>query len=165
MGTRAGADLACQIMAAEAGFEDEYKYRALLADASGSPNTFVDPDPDGLGRPFILPGGLIIAASYPALIKLGPGDRITTTEQGEMLFKKYVWTNVDPAGDAYLEDPASTCAEWTSADPLRSARFGVNAPLPGDPAALAEWRSKKPWLSFTTDFCDFTYRIYCIEAT
>ena len=85
MGTRAGADLACQIMAAEAGFEDEYKYRALLADASGSPNTFVDPDPDGLGRPFILPGGLIIAASYPALIKLGPGDGITTTEQGEML--------------------------------------------------------------------------------
>jgi len=164
MGTRAGADLACQIMAAQVGFKDEYKYRAFLADASGSPNTFVDPDPGGPGRPFILPGGLIVAASYPALIAEGPGAGITTTEQGEVLFEKRVWTNLDPFGDAYLEDPASTCAEWSSADVLKSARVGVNAVAPGDPAALAEWQAQRHWLSFKSVSCKVEYRIYCIEA-
>lgn len=49
MGTRAGADLACQVMATQAKFP------------------FIFPDP-GLARPFILPGGLIVAPDYPALI-------------------------------------------------------------------------------------------------
>jgi len=164
MGTRAGADLACEIMATQAGFKDTYKYRALLADTKGSPNSYVVPDPDGLGRPFILPGGLIVAASYPELIKLGPGEGVTTTELGEMLFKKMVWTNINPAGDAYLEDPASTCAEWSSADKLKSARAGINAVAPGDAAALAEWKANKHWLSAVSLSCSAPYRIYCIEA-
>ena len=165
MGTRAGADLACQIMAAQVGFPDEYKYRALLADANGSPNTFVDPDPDGLARPFILAGGLIVADSYVALIAGGPGAGITTTEQGEVLFEKRVWTNVGPLGDAYLEDPGSTCAGWNSADALKSARVGINAVAPGDAAALAEWKAQKHWLSFKSVNCENELRIYCIEAT
>jgi len=164
MGTRAGADLACQIMAAQVGFKDEYKYRAFLADASGSPNTFVDPDPGGPARPFILPGGLIVAASYSALIADGPGAGITTTEQGEVLFERRVWTNLDPFGDAYLEDPGSTCAEWSSADALKSARVGINAVAPGDAAALAEWETQRHWLSFKSVACVYDYRIYCIEA-
>jgi len=122
------------------------------------------PDPDGLGRPFILPGGLIVAASYPELIKLGPGEGVTTTELGEMLFKKMVWTNINPAGDAYLEDPASTCAEWSSADKLKSARAGINAVAPGDAAALAEWKANKRWLSAGSLSCSAPYRIYGIEA-
>ena len=165
MGTRAGADLACELMATQAGYKTPYRYRALLADSKGSPNSFVVPDPDGLGRPFILPGGLIVAASYDELIHFGPGEGITTTEQGEMLFEERVWTNVNPAGDAYLEDPASTCADWSSADILKSARVGLNAVAPGDAAALAEWRATKSWLSATSLSCNKPYRIYCIEAT
>ena len=165
MGTRAGADLACEIMATQVGFKTPYKYRALLADSKGSPNTFVVPDPDGLGRPFILPSGLIVAASYDDLIHFGPGDGVTTTEQGEVLFKTKVWTNVNPAGDAYLEDPALTCADWSAADISKSARAGVNAVAPGDAAALAEWRDKKHWLSATSLSCSKLYRIYCIEAS
>ncbi|HEY0132582.1 MAG TPA: hypothetical protein VGB85_00845 [Nannocystis sp.] len=163
MGTRAGADLACEIMATQAGFKAAYRYRALLADSKGSPNSFVVPDPDG--RPFILPGGLIVAASYAELIQLGPGEGVTTTEQGEMLFEEKVWTNVNPAGDAYLDDPASTCAEWSSADKLKSARAGINAVAPGDAAALAEWRAQKHWLSAVNLICSKQYRIYCIEAS
>lgn len=106
MGTRAGADVACQAMAGAAGFERSDRYRALLADADGAPNTFVEPIGEGL--PFILPTGQIVAASYPALIKVGPGAGITTTEKGEVVFDLKVWTNVNPAGDAYLKEPAST---------------------------------------------------------
>ena len=164
MGTRARADLACEIMATQAGFKTPYKYRALLADTKGSPNTFVVADPDGLGRPFILPGGLIVAA-ISDLIQLGPGDGVTTTDQGEMLFNKFVWTNVNPAGDAYLDDPAATCTGWSSADVSKSARAGINAVAPGDAAALAEWRSHKHWPSATNLTCSVAYRIYCIEAS
>ena len=165
MGTRAGADLACEVMATQAGYKNPYRYRALLADSKGSPNSFVEPDPDGLGRPFILPGGLIVAASYPELIQFGPGEGVTTTEQGEILFKERVWTNVNPAGDVYLEDPASTCADWSSADKLKSARVGLNAVAPGDAAGLAEWKAHRYWLSFTNRTCNWPYRIYCIESS
>lgn len=164
MGTRAGADLACQVMAEDAGFRHSERYRALLADADGSPNTFVDSDPPDYSLPFILPTGLIVAASYPSLLKLGPGAGITTTEQGKVMYDQFVWTNVNPAGGAYLEDLKSTCAGWTSADKLLSARVGYNAVAPGDPVAFKEWQDKKQWLSFSSEFCLNAYRIYCIET-
>lgn len=164
MGTRAGADLACQTMADAAGLRHSERYKALIADAKGAPNDFVVPDPEGAGLPFILPSGLVLAASYAELIESGPGDGITTTELGQVLYEMKVWTNVNPFGEAYLEEPASTCADWTSADLLDSARLGYNAVEPGDPAALAEWKAKKHWLSRSTEACNLSYRIYCIEA-
>jgi hypothetical protein len=165
MGTRAGADLACQVMAEAAGFRHSERYRALLADANGAPNDYVDAEPpDDDSLPFILPTGLVLAASFPSLLELGPGAGVTITETGEMLFAQRVWTNVNPAGDAYLEDPASTCADWSSADILKTARVGYNAVAPGDAAALAEWQAKKQWLSFSNELCPKTYRIYCIET-
>ncbi len=163
MGTRAGADLACETMASAAGLRHSERYKALLADANGAPNDFVDADPQD-SRPFILPTGLVLAASYSDLLKSGPGPGITTTEQGEVMYDKRVWTNVNPFGDAYLADPTSTCADWSSADKLNSARVGRNAVAPGDPTALAEWKAKKQWLSFSTKSCQWEYRIYCIEA-
>jgi len=163
MGTRAGADLACQTMANEAAFPRWDRFRALLADSDGGPNDFVLPDPEG--RPFILPTGLILAADYPALLQSGPGAGVTTTELGETLYKQQVWTNLDPFGDAYLVDPASTCAEWSSAADAKSARGGYNAIPPGDAAALAEWKSKKQWFSYANLNCVKSYRIYCIEAS
>jgi len=94
--------------------------------------------------------------------KLGGGE---STLAAATLSKKNVWTNVNPAGDAYLEDPASTCADWSSADKLKSARAGINAVAPGDAAALAEWRANKHWLSAVSLSCSAPYRIYCIEAS
>ncbi|HEY0138680.1 MAG TPA: hypothetical protein VGB85_31565 [Nannocystis sp.] len=164
MGTRAGADLACETMAYAAGLRHSERFKALLADAKGAPNDFVQANPQD-DRPFILPTGVVLAASYPDLIASGPGAGITTTELGEVLYEKKVWTNVNPFGDAYLEDPASTCASWTSADKLNSARLGYNAVAPGDAAALAEWTAKKQWLSFSSEGCNFSYRIYCVEAS
>ena len=149
MGTRAGADLACETMAYAAGLRHSERYKALLADVSGAPNDFVVVDPQD-DRPFILPTGLVLAASYPALLKSGPGAGVTTTELGEIVYDTPVWTNVNPFGDAYLADPASTCASWNSADKLHSARVGYNAVAPGDAAALAEWKVKKQWLSHST---------------
>ena len=163
MGTRAGADLACQAMADAAGLRHSERYRALLADASGAPNDFVLVDPQD-ERPFILPTGLVLAASYPDLLQSGPGAGVTTTELGEVLYERKVWTNVNPFGDAYLKEPASTCAGWNSADKLDSARVGYNAVAPGDPVALAEWQFKKRWLNFANESCADLYRIYCIEA-
>ena len=164
LGTRAGADLACETMAYAAGLRHSERYRALLADASGAPNDFVEAAPQD-DRPFILPTGLVLAASYADLITSGPGEGVTTTELGEILHDKAVWTNVNPFGDAYLKDPASTCASWTSADKLHSARVGFNAVAPGDAAALAEWKAQKQWLSGSSEACASPYRIYCIEAS
>ncbi len=133
----------------------------MLADSNGAPNDYVEQD----DRPFILPTGLVLAASYVDLLASGPGVGVTTTELGEIVYDTKVWTNVNPFGDAYLVDPASTCANWTSADKLRSARVGYNAVAPGDAAALAEWKAKKQWLSHSTWPCSESYRIYCIEAS
>ena len=164
MGTRAGADLACETMAYAAGLRHSERYKALLADAGGGPNDFVEAGPQD-DRPFILPTGLMLAASYADLIASGPGAGVTTTELGEILYDTKAWTNVGPFGDAYLGDPASTCGSWTSADKLRSARVGSNAVAPGDEAALAEWEAKKQWLSHSTWPCHQAFRIYCIEAS
>lgn len=164
MGTRAGADLACETMAYTAGLRHSYRYKALLADANGAPNEYIQHDPQD-ARPFILTTGLVLAASYSDLLASGPGDGVTTTELGEILYDKKVWTNVNPFGDAYLKESASTCASWNSANKLNSARVGYNAVAPGDAAALAEWRSKKQWLSFLTEPCSESFRIYCIEAS
>jgi len=65
---------------------------------------------------------------------------------------------------AYLEDPASTCAAWSSADELKSARVGFNAVAPGDAAALAEWKAKRQWVSHSNLSCDLSQQIDCIEA-
>lgn len=162
MGTRAGADLACQTMAAQAGFRSPKRYRALLADASGAPADYVEEDPEG--RPFILPSGLVVAVSYAALIDQGPGDGITMTETGEKLIDRSVWTNLNPFGAPYLLDPEHTCAAWTTASPLNAARIGRNAVPPGDPAAQAKWQAGRHWLSFATKTCSQSHRIYCIEA-
>ena len=164
MGTRAGADLACETMAYAAGLRHSERYKALLADTSGAPNDFVVVEPAD-DRPFILPTGLVLAASYPDLLKAGPGAGVTTTELGEVLYDKKVWTNVNPFGGAYLENAASTCASWNSADAIHSARAGYNAVAPGDAAALAEWKFKKQWLSFSNELCNLSLRIYCIEAS
>ena len=164
MGTRAGADLACETMASTAGLRHSERFKALLADAEGAPNDFVAADPQD-DRPFILPTGLVLANSYTDLIDSGPGAGVTSTELGEILYERVVWTNVNPFGDAYLKSPASTCGSWTSADPFESARVGYNAVAPGDAAALAEWKSKKQWLSFSLEGCSESFRIYCIEAS
>jgi hypothetical protein len=162
MSTRAGADLACQNMAAAVQFKHPEDFRALLADAQGSPNTFLAEDPDG--RPFILPSGLIVAATYAALIAQGPGAGITTTETGEVLVEKLVWTNINPFGDAYLVDPEHTCTGWTSADATQSARVGLNAVEPGDLDGLATWKSGRQWFGYATMPCSGKRRIYCVEA-
>jgi len=120
---------------------------------------------DPAGRPFILPSGLILAASLAELLKNGPGAGITMTETGETLHAQRVWTNLNVVGTAYLKDAASTCADWSSADVAKSARIGWNAPPPGDAAALATFKAEKQWLSYETRNCNFSYRIYCIEAT
>ena len=163
LGTRIGADLACQNMAKAVDLKHFDRFRALLADADADPSDFVIEDP--AGRPFILPSGLILAASFAELVKDGPGDGITMTETGETMHSKKVWTNLNVAGTAYLKDPASTCANWTSSDFARTARTGRNAPPPGDAAALATWKAEKQWLSLDTRVCIVAYRIYCIEAS
>lgn len=163
LGTRVGADLACQNMAKAAGFKHFERFKALLADAEVDPFDFVLADP--AGRPFMLPSGLVLAADVAALVKDGPGDGITLTETGQTLHGLKVWTNLNVAGTAYLKDPASTCAGWSSADPDDAARIGLNAPPPGDAAALATWKAKKQWLSYATWTCKDPYRIYCIEAS
>ena len=162
MGTRAGADLACQNLAAKAGFRHPTRFRALLADASGGPADFVEEDPGG--RPFILPSGLIVAASYAALIADGPGAGITTTEMGEVLLEKLVWTNLNPFGGAYVVDPEHTCAGWTSSSIAHVARVGYDAVSPEDAAAFAAWKEGRQWLSFATKTCEKARHIYCIEA-
>ena len=163
LGTRVGADLACQNMAKAADFKRYDRFRALLADADTAPADFVIEDP--AGRPFILPSGLILTASFAELLKSGPGDGVTMTETGETLHAQWVWTNLNVAGTAYLDDAASTCADWSSADVAKTARVGRNAPPPGDAAALAAWMAQKKWLSEQTRSCKYAYRIYCIEAT
>ncbi len=161
MGTRAGADLACQNMATKAGYRYPKRFRALLADAMGGPEDDVEEDPGG--RPFILPSGLIVASSYAALIDQGPGDGIVTTETGEVLLDRMVWTNLNVFGAAYLADPDHTCADWTSASKIRSARVGYSGYAPGDPA-LAKWQDDRQWLSFAARPCKAELHIYCIEA-
>ncbi len=163
LGTRAGADLACQNLAKAAKYKHPDRFRALLADAEVGPADFVADDPGG--RPFILPSGLILAADYPALIAGGPGDGVVMTETGETLHAAKVWTNLNVAGTAYLKDAASTCAGWSSADLTKTARVGLNAPPPGDAAALAEWKAGKQWLSYITKPCKNLHRLYCVEAT
>lgn len=159
MGSRAGADLACQVMAEAAKFPNASMFRALLADSQGSPNTFVANDASGL--PYIAPSGMVLAASYPELISQGPGPGVITTEMGEVMSGKLVWTNVGPFGDAYLVDPEKTCADWTSGDVAKSARVGINAVGPDD---LMDWQNEHRWLSHAMKSCSISHRIYCIEV-
>lgn len=159
MGSRAGADLACQSMAKEAGFADHGVFRAILADSQSSPNTFLQGASE---LPFIAPSGLVLALSYAELIALGPGQGITTTETGEVLSNRQVWTNVDPFGDAYLfDDPDHMCEDWTSADATKSARVGRNAVGPEE---FSAWKAEHQWLSHDTKSCKLTFRIYCVEV-
>jgi len=159
MGSRAGADLSCQNMAKDAKLPHPNKYRAILADSKGSPNTFLADDASGL--PYIAPSGEILAATYAELIDLGPGPGIIATETGELLTDELVWTNVGPFGDAFVTDPNGTCADWTSDDPMKSARTGLNAVVPED---LPEWQDQHQWLSYSMKPCQKWFRIYCVEA-
>jgi hypothetical protein len=159
MGSRAGADLACQNMAAAAGLLHATSYRALLGDSLASANTMFADDTSGL--PFIDPSGMILAASYPELIELGPGMGVTTTETGEIVHYARVWTNLGPFGDAYLLDPEHTCGDWTSATLTKSARAGHNAVMDDD---VPEWQAGRHWLSYETRTCAKQARIYCVEA-
>lgn len=159
MGSRAGADLACQVMAEDAKFSQPDRFRALLADSLGSPNTWLANDASGL--PFIAPSGLILADSYAALIDLGPGWGIHVTETGDMLVEERVWTNVGPFGDAYLLDPDHTCVDWTSDDPAKSARVGRNAVAPAD---FTQWQDERHWLTYATQACTDAWRVYCVEV-
>lgn len=164
LGTRAGADLSCQNLAEAAGFKHPERYRALLADAEADPWDYVEEDL--AGRPFILPSGEIVAANWAALVADGPGGGITMTEAGVTAYERPVWTNLGPWATAYLKDQASTCAAWTAADFAKSARIGWNAPVPGDAAALTEWKSKKQWLSYQMRLCAKSpAHLYCIEAS
>lgn len=159
MGSRAGADLACQNMAEDAGFLSPKEFRAVLADSKGSPNTFLAGDVSGL--PFISPNGQILAASYAVLVDQGPGQGVSATETGELVMDALVWTNVGPFGDAFLTDPAGTCADWTSGDPMKSARVGLNAVGVWD---LPEWQAGHQWFSYSTMPCKELLPIYCVEA-
>lgn len=159
MGSRVGADLACQTMATNAEFSHPERFLALLADSQGSPNTFLAGDASGL--PYIAPSGLILAASYPALIALGPGLGITTTETGEMLPDERVWTNVNGLGSAYLIEPEYTCVDWTSADASMLARVGRNSVEPDE---LMQWQEQRHWVSYAMKSCKIAFRIYCVET-
>jgi hypothetical protein len=159
MGSRVGADLACQTMALNAKFSHPERFVAVLADSQSSPNTLLAGDASGL--PYISPSGLILAASYPALIALGPGSGITTTEIGEMLMGERIWTNVNGLGSAYLLEPEFTCADWTSADATMMARIGVNAVEPDE---LIQWQEARQWVSYAMKSCKEEYRIYCVET-
>jgi hypothetical protein len=159
MGSRTGADLACQTMATNAGFSHPERFLAVLADSQGSPNTFLAGDASGL--PYIAPSGLILAASYQALIALGPGLGITTTETGEMVSGERVWTNVNGLGGAYLLEPEYTCADWTSADASLLARVGLNAVGPNE---LMQWQEQHHWVSYAMKECSEAFRIYCVET-
>lgn len=159
MGSRAGADLACQNMAEDALLPNPKQFRAILADSKGSPNTFLANDASGL--PFIAPSGQVLATSYTELIDVGPGLGVTATETGELIKDALVWTNVGPFGDPFVTDPMGTCADWTSAEPMRSARVGLNAVGAWD---LPEWQDGHQWLTFSTKSCEKWYQIYCVEA-
>ncbi len=159
MGSRVGADLACQTMATNAEFSHPERFLALLADSQGSPNTFLAGDASGL--PYISPSGLILAASYPDLIALGPGLGITTTETGEMLADERVWTNVNGLGGAYLLEPEYSCADWTSADATLLARVGRNSV---GPDKFMQWQEQRHWVSYAMKWCSEGYRIYCVET-
>jgi hypothetical protein len=137
----------------------EERFLALLADSQGSPNTFLAGDASGL--PYIAPSGLILAASYPALIALGPGLGITTTETGEMLPDERVWTNVNGLGSAYLIEPEYTCVDWTSADASMLARVGRNSVEPDE---LMQWQEQRHWVSYAMKSCKDAFHIYCVET-
>lgn len=81
-----------------------------------------------------------------------------------MLVKRLVWTNINPFGDAYLVDPASTCMGWTSKDGTQSALVGLNAVAPDDPDGFVDWQAGRQWFTYTTKKCFDYYHIYCIEA-
>lgn len=159
MGTRAGADLACRNMAEAAGLRHPAAYRALLGDSLGSANTMFADDTGGL--PFIDPSGMILAASYPELIDLGPGLGVTTTETGEITTYARVWTNLGSFGDAYLLEPADTCVDWTSSSVEKSARVGRNAVDADD---FSAWQAGHHWLTLENKPCTELARIYCVEA-
>lgn len=159
MGSRAGADLSCQVMAKDAGLPRPQTYRALLADSQGSPNTFVVDGEDAL--PFIAPTGFVLAKDYSELIDLGPSGGVRCTETGEMVMDWQVWTNIGPFGDAFSVDAEHTCADWTSDELTRSARVGINAV---GPDAFMAWQEERQWLSYDSKWCSKLYRIYCVEV-
>jgi hypothetical protein len=160
MGSRAGADLACRLMAEAADFADPEVYRAVLGDSNGSLLAeLLALDTNGL--PIITPGGLILSANVATLIDLGPDLGVSVAETGEMFLEWTVWTNLGPFGDVYLADPEHSCTDWTSDDLTQSARIGLNAAAPAD---FMQWQTERQWLSYATFNCKKTLRIYCIET-
>ena len=162
LGGVAGADLKCTSLAIAAGLTEPggVKFRAWLSDSTSSPLTRFT-QIDDAGRPYVLLDGRVLAETFAELVTFGPRTGISLTEQGEVLFEQYVWTNTSAFGEVF--SAANHCAGWTSDAFELKARFGLNALALEQGPLWDNWRDERSWTSYITDFCNFLWRLYCFE--
>lgn len=135
-----GADLKCQYLAGQAGFDKDFTKSEL---------------------PYVRSDGVRIADNWIDLILNGPSEGITMTDGGQSLVGVYVWTGTAPSGKAF--DANATCKAWSDSAANDKSRVGLTGVSPDQEAALMQWLVEKQWTNYTSFACDSSYRIYCFE--
>jgi len=157
-----GAHIKCQNLAKQAKFDNAAKFMAWISDAQHSPFQDFAHGPETVGLPYVRPDGVRVADDWNALVLHGPSEGILVTETGAVLFDEWVWTGTAPSGKVL--DPTAHCQSWTSSSLADKSRVG-NSGLDKEqlPQAWAQWVAERQWTNLTTQTCDNTFRLYCVE--
>lgn len=156
-----GAHLKCQALAEQAKFDNATKFMAWLSDAQHSPFQDFKHEIETVGLAYVLPNGVRVADDWNDLVLNGPGDGITVTELGEMVFDKRVWTGTAPSGKGF--DPSAHCKAWSDSSPAYKSLIGRSSVDQQQPQDWAKWSSELQWTSFLMSGCNFPNRLYCFE--
>ncbi len=147
LGGLVGADAKCQAMADTAGLSGTYK--AWLSDSTSSPSTRFTHSQ----TPYLTTAGTVVANNWQDLTDDSLQNPINVDENGVLRDFADVMTNTK--SDGTIDNPARTCDNFTSIDPVASNRVGVGF--------SQETRSQ--WTETGISFdCDIgVYRLYCFQ--
>ncbi len=143
------ADALCANRADDQGWPDVLKYRAWLSDSTTDAR---DRYKRGRGR-LVMVNGLVLAASWPALLAGELENPFEVTEKSET-YHGGVWTGTRPDGTAV--PGAEHCADWSSNSFLKTGHYGYSD------RATPEWT-----LSAADDNpigCPADFALYCIQS-
>lgn len=168
LGGLTGADLRCQKLAEDAGYDNSTAFRAWLSAGPAGPAARFTHGPETNGVPYALPDGRRIADDWNDLVTHGPDDGITITELGAEALDSAVWTNTDAYGEPFDPDNicnggSCDCDNWTSDSPLLTARVGRSGVDKLLQTEWDMWQAERQWTSFKNLLCKFPLQIYCFE--
>jgi hypothetical protein len=155
-----GADIKCQLLAGQAGFDNAINFKAWLSDAQHSPDLDFAHPPETANLPYVRPDGVRIADGWNDLTLNGPAYGITVTDTGEKLLNTFVWTGTAPSGKVF--DPAATCEAWSSSASTNKSRLGKSG-VDKQAPEWSQWSEERRWTNFASLECHWPYRIYCFE--